>query len=165
VPVPVPDPDPVIVIHDAGFVVVHEQPAVAVTATLEATALALQEALVGLMLKAHAPAWVTVNVWPAIVIVPVLGVVEGLAATEYATVPLPVPLEPLVTVIHPAELVAVQVQPAAPVTATEPVLAPAPTELPVGEIDVEHDAVNANWLDTVLRPNWFAALTAETRAS
>jgi hypothetical protein len=43
-----------------------------------------------------------------------------LAATEYETVPEPVPLAPLVIDIHDTALVAVHVQPAAVVTVTLP---------------------------------------------
>ena len=52
------------------------------------------------------------------VAVPVRGVVTVLAATARATVPLPLPLAPLVTVIHDAVLAAVQAQPVWLVTAT-----------------------------------------------
>ena len=58
-----------------------------------------------------AAAWLTVYVWPAMVAVPVRGVVTVLAATVRATVPLPLPLAPLVTVIHDAVLAAVHAQP------------------------------------------------------
>ncbi len=53
------------------------------------------------------------------VIVPVL-LEPILAATEKATVPLPVPLPPAVTVIHEALLTAVQVQPTPAETLTLP---------------------------------------------
>ena len=59
------------------------------------------------------------NVCPAIVIVSVRSLLPC-ALTLYATVPLPVPLAPEVTVIHPALLLAVQAQPLAVVTATVP---------------------------------------------
>ena len=52
------------------------------------------------------------------VAVPVRGVATVLAATVRATVPLPLPLAPLVTVIHDAVLAAVQAQPVGLVTAT-----------------------------------------------
>jgi hypothetical protein len=52
------------------------------------------------------------------VIVPVRDEVEVLAATVNATVPLPLPDAPLVTVIQAALLVAVQAQPLVVVTAT-----------------------------------------------
>jgi hypothetical protein len=74
-----------------------------------------------------------VKVFPAIVIVPARGLVEGFAATLYPTVPLPDPVAPLVTVIHAALLVAVQLQPATDVTATVPLLAPPATETLAGE--------------------------------
>jgi hypothetical protein len=51
------------------------------------------------------------------VIVPVRDEIEVLAATVNATVPLPLPEAPLVTVIHAALLVAVQAQPLVVVTA------------------------------------------------
>ena len=65
-----------------------------------------------------AAAWFTVYVWPAMVAVPVRGVVMVLAATVRATVPLPLPLAPLVTVSHDAVLAAVHAQPVGLVTAT-----------------------------------------------
>jgi hypothetical protein len=61
-----------------------------------------------------------VKVFPAIVIVPIrTGPV--LAATEYCTVPFPLPLEPPVTVIHESLLTAVHGQPVMLVTPTLPV--------------------------------------------
>jgi len=64
-----------------------------------------------------------VNVWPAIVTVPVRDAVLGLTATSYETVPFPLPLTPPVTVIHAALLVAVHAQPAPAVTVTVPLVA------------------------------------------
>ena len=61
-----------------------------------------------------------------------------MAATEYATVPLPLPLEPPVIVTHPADDVAVQAQPPRAVTATEPAVALAATEAPAGESAYVH---------------------------
>ena len=52
------------------------------------------------------------------VAVPVRDVVAVLAATARATVPLPLPLAPLVTVSHDAVLAAVHAQPVWLVTAT-----------------------------------------------
>src|SRR5262249_12993034 len=49
----------------------------------------------------------TMKVLPAIVILAVRGWFVGFAATEYATVPLPVAVAPFVTVIQDALLVAV----------------------------------------------------------
>jgi len=67
--------------------------------------------------------------------VPVREVVLLLAVTEYPTLPLPDPLPPELTVIQPALLVAVQVQPEGALTLTEPEPAAAPKELLVGEIE------------------------------
>jgi hypothetical protein len=75
--------------------------------------------------------WFTVNVCPAIVIVPDCVDGPGFAATLNVTVPLPLPGVPAVTVIHGALLVAVQLHPAPAVTFTVfPVVAPAPTLMP-----------------------------------
>lgn len=63
----------------------------------------------------------TVKVSPAIVTLPVLSFLPRGAATLYATVPLPVPLAPDVTVIQSAVLLAVHAQPLAVDTATVPV--------------------------------------------
>ena len=60
----------------------------------------------------------TVSVCPAIVSVPVRGLVVVCAATLYVTEPLPVPLLPAVTVIHAVLLLTpVQVHPLVVVTA------------------------------------------------
>ncbi len=83
----------------------------------------------------------TVNVWPAIVIVPVrfgavsCGVAPLLAATEKLTVPFPVPEPPLVTVIQSAFDAAVHVQLAPVVTLTEPLPPLFDTDWLVGEIE------------------------------
>jgi hypothetical protein len=63
----------------------------------------------------------TVNVWPAIVIVPLRADPVLLAATLNPTGPLPAPDAPDVTVTHGTPLVAVQVHPAPAVTVTVPV--------------------------------------------
>jgi len=65
-------------------------------------------------------AWLTVNVWPAIVSVPVRAA-PALAATVKLTEPPPLPDAPAVIVIQSGLLdVAVQAQPAAAVTVVEP---------------------------------------------
>ena len=78
----------------------------------------------------------TVNVWPAIVIVPERDppVVE---AAVNRTVPLPDPFAPDVTESHEALLVAVQSQPFPAVTATVPLPPPAATLVLVGAIENE----------------------------
>src|SRR5579872_4556102 len=69
-----------------------------------------------------APACMIVNVWPAMVSVPVRLLTEVFATAEYATLPLPVPVAPEVIEIQDALLVAVQVASIAfAVTVTEPV--------------------------------------------
>jgi len=77
---------------------------------------------------------VIVNVWPAIASVPVRGLVEVFAAIVYPTAPLPDPVVPVRMVIHPVLLVEVQLHPGPLVTETLPVLAPVPTDVPVGEM-------------------------------
>jgi len=74
-----------------------------------------------------------VKVWPPMVRVAVRLPVLVLAATAYATVPLLLPLAPLVIVSQLWLLVALQAQPVRLVTLTEPVDAAAPTEALVGE--------------------------------
>ena len=59
-----------------------------------------------------------------------------MAAIEYETVPLPLPLAPAVTVSHDAALLtAVHEHPASAVSDVEPVVAPAPTEVLPGVIE------------------------------
>lgn len=65
----------------------------------------------------------TVNVWPATVIVPVRAA-PVFAATLKVTLPLPLPVAPAVIAIHEALLVAVHPQPLPAVTATVLPVAP-----------------------------------------
>ena len=116
-PLPVPLLPAVTVIHAVLLLApVHVHPLVVVTAAVCDPPAAITLCAVGAMLKLHAPAWVTVTVCPAIVSVPVRGLVEVFAATVYATVPFPVPLPPLVTVIQDALLAPVHAQPLVAVT-------------------------------------------------
>jgi hypothetical protein len=86
---------------------------------------------------------VTVNVRPAIVMVPVRRLPE-LAVTLNATLPVPVPLCPEVTAIHAAWLVAVHAHPAVVVTTTVgPAPAPEPDDALVGVI--AYTQVPAAW--------------------
>ena len=73
------------------------------------------------------------NVRPAIVNVPVRSAPVLLAVTVNATVPFPVPLAPLVTVIQLASLTAVQTHPDCVITETDPV----PLDLSSDEISSE----------------------------
>jgi hypothetical protein len=134
VPFPVPVAPPVMVIQATELVAVQLQPPLAVTATLFVIASAPIDRLVGEMLKLQAAAWVTENVRPATTMVPVRESVLMLAATLKVTVSGPVPVLPLVRVIHGAELRAVHVQPAGAVTVTLPVVTSGPTETSVGEM-------------------------------
>lgn len=92
------------------------------------------------------------KVWPAMESVAVRWLDVEFAATAYATVPLPLPLAPDVIVSQEALLEAVHEHPVTAVTATLPVDAAPLTETLVGEIDELHGEVNANVLDSVLRP-------------
>jgi hypothetical protein len=106
----------------------------------------------------------TVNVSPAIVRVPVRLLVVVLAATEYETVPFPVAVPPAVIAIHETLLDDVHAHPGIAVTATLPIDAVPPTETLVGEMVALHSEVNANVLDSVLRPGPPGPI-ATTRAS
>ena len=76
-----------------------------------------------------AAACVTLNVWPAMVSVPVRALVFGLDVALNATVPFPLPLAPLVTVNHDVLLLTpVHAHPAGAVTAVDPVPPPATTD-------------------------------------
>jgi hypothetical protein len=81
----------------------------------------------------------TVNVWPAIVSVPVRTAAIVFGATVKLAVPPPEPVAP-VTVIHVALLTAVQVQPAVVVTVAEPLSPAAETDWLEGEIENAHPA-------------------------
>ncbi len=116
-PFPLPPAPDVMVSHAALLVAVQLQPASVVTAVLLELAAAPGVNVIGETVNVHGtPAWVTVTVWPAMVSVPVRGDVSVLAAMENATVPLPLPLAPEVTVSQEALLVAVQLQPVVVVT-------------------------------------------------
>jgi hypothetical protein len=131
-PFPVSLAPDVRVIHESLLTAVHEQPAVVVTCTVGPfPPPAFIDALDGLM-EYEQPAWVRVKVLPAIVTVPERAG-PALAVTFMLTEPSPLPVDPDLTVIHPALLVAVHAQPAAAVTLTAgAVEAPAPTEAVAG---------------------------------
>ena len=74
------------------------------------------------------------NVRSAIVNVPVRSLPVAFAATVKLTVPFPVPLDPLLTVIQAALLTAVHVQPACVVTETAPVPPALSIEVFIGEM-------------------------------
>ena len=81
-PEPVPLAPVKIVTHDAPLVAVQLQPAPAVTITVPLPPVADSDWLAGEIVNEHGAAdWVTVNVLPPIVSVPVRGVVPVFAAT------------------------------------------------------------------------------------
>ena len=85
------------------------------------------------------PGCVTLKLCPAIVNVPVRGLILLLAAALNATVPLPLPLAPLVTVSQDVLLLTpVHAHPAGDVTSVEPVPPAAATEPLVGAIAYVH---------------------------
>ena len=133
VPFPLPVPPEATLIHEALVAAVHAHPAGAVTPTEPGPPRAVSEALLAPSVYVHvgvgAAAWLTVNVWLAIVIVP-LRAAPVFAATVKPTDPLPVPLAPAVTVIHDALLTAFHVQLA--VDGVTVIAVPAP---PVAAID------------------------------
>jgi len=107
----------VTVIHEALLAAVQAHPAVVLTSVVPVPPAAGTLSSCGEIEKLHdgvgaggvgllLAAWETVNVRPATVRVPVLAA-PVFAATVNATLPLPVPLAPDVTVIHEALLVAV----------------------------------------------------------
>jgi hypothetical protein len=89
----------------------------------------------------------TVNVWPAIVSVPVRADVELLAAIENVTEPLPEPEAPVLTVIQLALLTLVHEQPAAAVTVELPDPPAEAIDRLFGEIVGAQAAVNEKVFD------------------
>jgi hypothetical protein len=92
VPLPVPLAGESSVIHEGTDVVaVQLQPVPAVTAMLSTIPACPMEMLAGSTLNVHSrPAWLTMKVRPAIVIVPKRAAPPEFAASVYETVPLPV---------------------------------------------------------------------------
>jgi hypothetical protein len=143
VPLPLPLPPLVIVSHDVSLLTaVQAQPPGAVTAVEPVAPPNTIDALVGASEYVHgAAACVTVNVCPPIVNVPLRCDEFGLAVALKLTVPLPVPLAPLVIVSHDvALLTAVHEQPPGAVTAVDPVAAPNASDALVGATEYVHGA-------------------------
>jgi hypothetical protein len=142
-PPPLPLAPLVTVSHDVLLLTpVHAQPVGAVTAVEPVPPAATTDWLVGLIAYVQgAAACVTENVWPAIVSEPLRCVAFGFAAALNATVPVPLPLAPLVTVSHDVLLLTpVHAQPASVVTVVEPVPPAATTDWLVGLIAYVHAA-------------------------
>jgi hypothetical protein len=151
----------VIVIHAWLLTAVQPHPVGAVTSTTSVVPANTALTDTGEMVAAQgAPACVTVKVLPAIVSVPVRGVVAVFAATSKVTEPLPFPVAPVARVIHPALLVAVHAQPVAAVTETAlPVVAAAATFAAPDEIVGAHGAPACVTLN-VLPPSVSVAVRA-----
>jgi hypothetical protein len=113
--------------QDALLLAVHEHPLPAATATVPVPPAAATVPLVGLIAKVQgggAAAWFTVNVWPAMVMVP-LRALAVFAAALNVTLPSPLPPAPAVIEIHEALLLAVHEHPLPADTPTVPVPPPA----------------------------------------
>lgn len=142
VPLPEPDAPLVTVIHALLLTAVHGQPAVTVTVLVPFPPDAVNDWLVGDVEGVHDvpdASWLTEKVVPAIVSEPVRLPEELLAATVNATMPLPAPDAPLVTVIHGLLLTAVHGQPVVAVTVLLPFPPAAMNDWLVGEIAGEHE--------------------------
>ena len=113
---------PVSVIQDAVVDDVHAHEEVVVTVMVPEPPPAGTFTASGDTVKEHdALGSVTMKLLPAMVSIPVRDVPVVFAAAVKPTLPLPLPLAPLVMVIHDAPLVAVHAQPVAVVTDTVPV--------------------------------------------
>jgi hypothetical protein len=137
-PFPLPVAPPVTVSHDGSLLApVHAQPPGAVTVADPVLPVATMEAPVGAMENVHgAAACVTVNTWPATVIVPLRCEAFGFAVALKPTEALPLPVAPLVTVSHDGSLLAaVHAHPPGAVTAVVPVPPAAPIDAPIGAIE------------------------------
>jgi len=119
-PEPLPLAPEVMVIQAALLAAVHAQPVAVVTLTVPDPPLAVKVWVAGLMVNEQPAACVTVKVWPAMVIVPVL-CRPVLVATEKFATPEPEPLAPAVMVIQASLLAAVHAHPVTVVTFTLPV--------------------------------------------
>ncbi len=129
VPGPLPVAPPVTESQVWPLVAVHAHPDPVFTPVVLEPPVAAIDRPVGDKAKLQPDAaWLTVNVFPAIVNVPVLGEVVVFAAMVNELDPAPLPLAPLVRVIHAALLAAVHAQPVGAVTLVEPVPAAALTD-------------------------------------
>jgi hypothetical protein len=123
----------VTVIQLTGLETVHEHPACVVTVNVPLPPAAARLSEPGLTVNVQGAACVTVNVCPAIVSVVERDALVVFAAIVKPTLPLPLPLAPLVMVTHEAPLVAFQAQPRPVVTDTLPVPPVAATDWLVEE--------------------------------
>ena len=149
VPLPVPVA-PLVTVSQLVLLLtaVHEHPDGAVTLVEIVLAPAAMVRLVGVSVKVQpAAGCVTVNVCPPIVSVPLRELALVFAAALNATVPLPLPLAPLVTVSQDVLLLTpVQAQPAGAVTVVDPVPPAAATDWLVGDNEYVHPVAGAFWM-------------------
>jgi hypothetical protein len=167
VPLPVPVAPDVTTTHETGLVAVQPHPLPPVTVTLVDSPAAATLLLTGLIVYMHgavAPLWVTVNVCPAMLRVPLRPLVLVLAETEKLTLPGPVTEAGDVTVIHVSFARAVHTHVAPALTGTEVVAAAALSALDVDESTGAHGAELVKGLDTRLG-EVPPGPTAEIRAS
>ena len=141
-PLPLPLAPFVTVIQLSLLAADQSQPAPEVTVVEPVPPAAATDKLFDEIANVHpAAACVTVNVWPATVSVPLRGDVLGLADALNATLPLPLPVAPPVTVNHPVSLLTpVQAHPVDAVTFVEPVAVPAAIDWLGGEMEYIHCA-------------------------
>ena len=126
VPLPLPVAPLVTMIHAALLTAVHAQPGSAETLTVFVEAGAFTDTVVVDSVYVQAwPAWLTVKVCPATVIVAVRTVVVGFSAALNPMASLPFPVVALVTVSHEALLTAVHAQPEVAVIENDPAPPPA----------------------------------------
>ena len=120
--VPLPLPDPLTVIQDTGLDALHVQPACVATVIVPVSVEPAAVKDVGeTVYEQLAPACETVKDFPAMVRVSERAVVDVLAATLKPTLPVPLPVAPLVMVTQVCGLDADQEQPVPAVTVTLPV--------------------------------------------
>src|SRR5260370_23755997 len=113
VPVPLPLWPEIMPIHGTVETAVQLQAASAVTCTVAFPADDKNDWLLGERLYEHdvtAPSWVTVNVLPPMVRLPLREVLDVFASTVKVTAPLPLPVAPEMIVIQGTMLVAVHAQ-------------------------------------------------------
>ena len=151
-PLPVPDAPLVTVIHALLLTAVHGQPVPIATVLLPVPPAAVNDWLDGDSEDEHeVPPWVTVNVAPATVSVPVR-LAAVLAATLNETDPLPAPVAPLVTVINVLLLTAVHGQPGVAVTVVVPVPPDVVNDWLDGDVEPLHVAPAASWVMVNVAP-------------
>jgi hypothetical protein len=148
VPLPLPLDPPVTLIQSELLAAVHVQPEPAVTPTVPVPPSPGTLALVAERAYEQPPGWLTVKVFPAAVIVPVLAG-PGFAAAVNCTVPLPAPVAPAEIVSQAASGVADHAQPPSVWTSKDPDPPPAGTDAPP---DVIANAQPCPWLTVNVRP-------------